>query len=108
VVERSVVADALGGSVIRVVSGRDPACSTAKAGAAKLPELAKTLTGEPANINREVIHPAAPEKNELLARARRPCATRDPSTCGVFPRAAVDRAARRSPLVHRDHGLHLW
>jgi len=69
VVERSVVATRLGGSVIRVVSGRDPGCPTAKA-ARELPELAKTLTGEPANINREV-YTLLLQKNELLARARR-------------------------------------
>jgi hypothetical protein len=69
VVERSIVATRLGGSVFRVVSGRDRDCPTVKA-ARELPELAKTLTGEPANVNREV-YTLLLEKNELLARARR-------------------------------------
>jgi hypothetical protein len=69
VVERSIVATRLGGSVLRIVSGRDPGCPTALA-ARELPELAKGLTGEPANVNREV-YTLLLEKNELLARARR-------------------------------------
>ena len=69
VVERSIVATRLGGSVFRVVSGRDRGCPTARA-ARELPELAKTLTGEAANVNREV-YTLLLEKNELLARARR-------------------------------------
>jgi hypothetical protein len=69
VVERSIVATRLGGSVFRIVSGRDPGCPTALA-ARELPELAKSLTGEPANVNREV-YTLLLEKNELLARARR-------------------------------------
>ena len=68
-VDRSIVATRLGGSVIRIVSGRDPGCPTALA-ARELPELAKSLTGEPANVNREV-YTLLLEKNELLARARR-------------------------------------
>ena len=69
VVERSIVATRLGGSVFRIVSGRDPGCPTAAA-ARELPELAKGLTGEPANVHREV-YTLLLEKNELLARARR-------------------------------------
>jgi hypothetical protein len=69
VVERSVVATRLGGSFLRVVSGRDRDCPTARA-ARELPELAKSLSGEPANVNREV-YTLLLEKNELLARARR-------------------------------------
>jgi hypothetical protein len=68
-VERSVVATRLGGNFFRVVSGRDRSCPTARA-ARELPELAKSLTGEPANVNREV-YTLLLEKNELLARARR-------------------------------------
>ena len=69
VVERSVVGTRLGGSFYRIVSGRDRGCPTATA-ARELPELAKTLSGEPANVNREV-YTLLLEKNELLARARR-------------------------------------
>jgi hypothetical protein len=68
-VERSVVATRLGGNFLRILSGRDRSCPTAKA-ARDLPELAKSLTGEAANINREV-YTLLLEKNELLARARR-------------------------------------
>jgi hypothetical protein len=68
-VERSVVATRLGGNFFRVVSGRDRSCPTARA-ARELPELAKSLSGEPANVNREV-YTLLLEKNELLARARR-------------------------------------
>jgi hypothetical protein len=69
VIERSVVATRLGGNFFRIVSGRDRSCPTAQA-AHELPELAKTLTGEPANVNREV-YTLLLEKNELLGRARR-------------------------------------
>jgi len=69
VVERSIVATRLGGNVFRIVSGRDPGCPTALA-VRELPELAKSLTGEPASVNREV-YTLLLEKNELLARARR-------------------------------------
>src|SRR5262245_36366658 len=68
-VERSVVATRLGGNPFRIVSGRDRGCPTARA-ARDLPELAKSLTGEPANVNREV-YTLLLEKNEVLARARR-------------------------------------
>jgi hypothetical protein len=68
-VERSVVATRLGGNFLRILSGRDRGCPTAKA-ARELPELAKSLTGEAVNINREV-YTLLLEKNELLARARR-------------------------------------
>ena len=68
-VERSVVATRLGGNFLRIVSGRDRGCPTAKA-ARELPELAKTLSGEAANVNRDV-YTLLLEKNELLSRARR-------------------------------------
>jgi hypothetical protein len=69
VVDRSVAATRLGGNFFRIVSGRDRACPTAQA-ARELPELAKSLMGETANVNKEV-YTLLLEKNELLRRARR-------------------------------------
>src|SRR5262249_35875845 len=57
------------GNVFRTLRGRGPGCPTAPA-VRELPELAKSLTGEPANVNRDV-YTLLLEKNELLARARR-------------------------------------
>jgi len=68
-VERSVVETHLGGSFALLMRGADPKCPTAAA-VRDLPELAKKLTGEQANVNKEV-YSLLVHKNELLGRARR-------------------------------------
>jgi hypothetical protein len=68
-VDRSVQGTRLGGSVARLISGRDPSCATAAAVAA-WPAIARKLTGEVAKRDHEV-YGLLLRKNELLARARR-------------------------------------
>lgn len=68
-VDRSVAGTRLGGSIVRLVSGRDPACPTAKAIGEWAPIGAK-LKGEPAKLGKDV-YSLLLEKHELLQRARR-------------------------------------
>jgi hypothetical protein len=68
-VERSVSGTRLGASAWRLVSGKDPSCSTASA-LREWPALARRLTGEAAKLDKEV-YALMLGKNELLARARR-------------------------------------
>jgi hypothetical protein len=51
------------------VSGRDPACPTARA-LRELPEIGKRLSGEVAKLNHE-LYTLLLQKNELLQQARR-------------------------------------
>ncbi|MBK6983092.1 MAG: hypothetical protein IPH30_17420 [Betaproteobacteria bacterium] len=69
VVNASLDNTRLGGSVGRIVSGRDPSCPTGAA-VRELPEIGKRLTGEAAKLNHEV-YTLLLQKNELLGRARR-------------------------------------
>ena len=69
VVNASLDNTRLGGSFVRVVTGRDRACPTAAA-VRDLPEIGKRLTGDAANLNHEV-YTLLLQKNEILARARR-------------------------------------
>ncbi len=68
-VDKSITATNLGGSFGRVLAGRDRACATAAA-VKELPGLAKGLSGEQANLNKEVYQLLL-QKNELLQRVRR-------------------------------------
>jgi hypothetical protein len=68
-VNRSLDGTRLGGSFMRVATGRDPSCPTAKA-LGELPEIGKRLTGEAAKLNHEV-YTLLLQKNELLQQARR-------------------------------------
>ncbi|HEX5629915.1 MAG TPA: hypothetical protein VFX72_10100 [Usitatibacteraceae bacterium] len=69
VVNASLDNSRLGGSFLRVVTGRDRACPTAAA-VRELPEIGKRLSGDSAKLNHEV-YTLLLQKNELLARARR-------------------------------------
>jgi hypothetical protein len=69
VVNASLDNTRLGGSFLRVVTGRDRACPTAAA-VRELPEIGKRLSGDSAKLNHEV-YTLLLQKNELLARARR-------------------------------------
>lgn len=69
VVNASLDNTRLGGSFLRIVTGRDSSCPTAAA-LHELPELGKRLTGDVAKLNHEV-YTLLLQKNELLARARR-------------------------------------
>ncbi|HEX4944945.1 MAG TPA: hypothetical protein VFV55_11370 [Usitatibacteraceae bacterium] len=69
VVHASLDNTRLGGSLARIVTGRDRACPTAAA-VRELPEIGKRLSGEAAKLNHEV-YTLLLQKNELLARARR-------------------------------------
>ena len=69
VVNASLDNSRLGGSLLRVVTGRDRACPTAAA-VRELPEIGKRLSGDSAKLNHEV-YTLLLQKNELLARARR-------------------------------------
>lgn len=69
VVNASLDNSRLGGSFLRIVSGRDRGCPTAAA-VRDLPEIGKRLSGEAANLNHEV-YTLLLQKNEILARARR-------------------------------------
>ncbi|QJR15016.1 hypothetical protein [Usitatibacter palustris] len=68
-VEKSVRGTSIGGSFVRIFSGRDPDCPTARA-VRDMPVIAKRLTGEQALVNKQV-YTMLVEKNELLFRARR-------------------------------------
>lgn len=69
VINASLDGTRLGGSLARVVTGRDRGCPTAAA-VRELPEVGKRLTGEAAKLNHEV-YTLLLQKNEILARARR-------------------------------------
>jgi len=69
VIDKSIVNTRLGGSFSRVLSGRDRSCATAAA-VKELPGMAKGLSGEQANLNKEVYQLLL-QKNELLQRLRR-------------------------------------
>ena len=68
-VDRSVNGTRLGGGVLRLVSGRDPQCPT-RAAVAQWSAHARRLTGEAANLDKEV-YALLLQKNQLLERARR-------------------------------------
>jgi len=68
-IDRTVSQTRLGGSLARLVTGRDPSCPTAQA-VERWPELAKRLTGEAARLDKEV-YALLLQKNELLGRIRR-------------------------------------
>jgi hypothetical protein len=68
-IDRSVAGTRLGGSLARLVTGRDPACPTAHA-VQVWPQKAKRLTGEAARIAKEVFGLLL-QKHQLLERARR-------------------------------------
>jgi hypothetical protein len=68
-VDRSVAGTTLGGGVLRLLSGRDPACPT-HAAVAQWSAHARRLTGEAANLDKEV-YGLLLQKNQLLERARR-------------------------------------
>ena len=69
VVNASLDNTRLGGSFLRILTGRDPACPTAAA-VRDLPDIGKRLTGDAAKLNHEV-YTLLLQKNEILARARR-------------------------------------
>jgi len=69
VVNASLDNTRLGGSLARIVSGRDASCPTGAA-IRELPEIGKRLTGEAAKLNHEV-YSLLLQKNEILGRARR-------------------------------------
>lgn len=68
-VNQSLDGTRLGGSVGRILSGRDDACPTARA-VRELPEIGKRLSGDVAKLNHEV-YTLLLQKNEMLQRARR-------------------------------------
>lgn len=68
-VDRSIAGTRLGGSFRRVITGRDPECATA-AVVGRWSGPARRLTGEPANLAKEVFGLLL-EKQQLLERARR-------------------------------------
>ena len=68
-VDRSVAGTRLGGSVFRLLSGRDRKCPTAAA-VREWSQHAKRLTGESARLDKEV-YGLLLQKNQLLERARR-------------------------------------
>ena len=68
-VDRSVAGTRLGGSLRRLVTGRDPQCPTAAAVQA-WPNAARAYTGEVARLDKEV-YALLLQKDQLLARARR-------------------------------------
>jgi hypothetical protein len=68
-VDKAVAGTRLGGSALRLVSGKDPSCPTLAA-VKQWPQLARRMTGEVAKLGKEVFSLLL-QKNELLARARR-------------------------------------
>jgi hypothetical protein len=68
-VDKAVAGTRLGGSALRLVSGKDPSCPTLAA-VNQWPQLARRMTGEVAKLGKEVFSLLL-QKNELLARARR-------------------------------------
>jgi hypothetical protein len=69
IVDRSVAGTRLGGSFLRIVSGRDPGCETAAA-VSEWPRVARSLTGDAARRAHEV-YGLMLQKNQALERARR-------------------------------------
>ena len=68
-IDHSVSGTRLGGSFLRLVSGRDRQCPTAAAVAA-WPRIARSLTGEAARLDKEV-YGLLLQKHQMLERARR-------------------------------------
>lgn len=68
-IDRSVAGTRLGGSLARLITGRDPACPTAHA-VRVWPQKARRLTGDAARIDKEVFALLL-QKHQLLERARR-------------------------------------
>ncbi len=68
-IDKSVAQTRLGGSVYRLVSGRDRGCPTLAA-VNRWPQLARRLSGDVARRDKEVFSLLL-QKNELLGRARR-------------------------------------
>ncbi len=68
-IDRSVAGGRLGGSFMRLVTGRDPDCPTLAAVRA-WPGVAKSLKGEASRLDKEVFNLLL-QKDQLLARARR-------------------------------------
>jgi hypothetical protein len=68
-VDGSISRTRLGGSIVRLLTGRDRACPTAAA-LDRWPEASRRLKTESANLAKDV-YALLLEKNELLARARR-------------------------------------
>ena len=68
-IDASVTRTRLGGSALRLLSGRDPACPTLAA-VTRWPALAKRLTGEAALVDKDV-YGLLVQKHELLQCARR-------------------------------------
>jgi len=69
VVNASLDNTRLGGSLLRIVTGRDRDCPTARA-VRELPEIGRQLSGDMAKLNHE-LYTLLLHKNELLSRARR-------------------------------------
>lgn len=69
VIDQSISKTSIGGSFVRVISGRDRSCPTAAA-VTQMPTLAKGLSGEQLALNKEVYQLLL-QKNELLQRVRR-------------------------------------
>ena len=68
-VDRAAAGTRLGGSFLRLVTGRDPACPTSAA-VREWPGAAKRLAGEPARLGKDV-YSLLLQKEQLLVRARR-------------------------------------
>jgi hypothetical protein len=68
-IDRSVTGTRLGGSFLRLMSGRDPGCPTAAAVRA-WSDVARSLSGEPARLDKEVYNLLL-QKDQVLERARR-------------------------------------
>ena len=68
-VDRSITGTRLGGSALRLITGRDPRCPTAAA-IAKWGDASRRTRGDEANLAKDV-YTVLLEKHELLQRARR-------------------------------------
>jgi hypothetical protein len=68
-IDHSVAGTRLGGSIYRLVSGKDRSCPTAAA-VQRWPAIARHLSGDVAKLDKEV-YSLLLQKNELLGRARR-------------------------------------
>ena len=68
-VDASVKGTRLGGTLRRIVSGRDPKCATTAA-VRRWPEAARSLSGDVARLDKEV-YGLLLQKDQLLERARR-------------------------------------
>jgi hypothetical protein len=68
-IDRSVAGTRLGGSFMRIITGRDPSCATAAA-VREWPSFARSLSGDHARRGKEVFSLLL-QKNQILERARR-------------------------------------